>query len=272
MRRPELRKSRRKADVVTTTRAPYSAERDQSLIRILRAAGRVTVSESAQELGVSTETIRKDLVRLERQGFLRRVHGGAVPIGSVVEPDVATRTDYALEKDRIARAAVAHLPQAGSVLIDAGSTTERMVDYFPADRALKVFTNALPTALRLMALPHLDVFLIGGRLRNRTSAAVGSWSTRMLSEIHVDVAFLGANGISFQRGLTTPDPDEADVKRLIIAGSSRRVLISDHSKLDLVSMVKFGDLRDVDLLITDSGLRPDDLRAFAGAGVDVEQV
>lgn len=254
------------------TRSMYSAQRDQRIMTTLRAAGRVDVSDMAKQLSVTGETIRKDLVRLERQGFLRRVHGGAVPIGSLVEPEVSKRVDYALEKDRIARAAISHLPDSGSVLIDSGSTTARMAEYFPDDKALTVFTNALPIAQTLLARPHLSIYVVGGRLRSQTVATVGGWATRMMSEVNVDVAFLGTNGISPQRGLMTPDADEGDIKRLMMVRAKRKILLSDHSKFDLISMCTYGELAEIDLLITDSGLRSEHRMALEATGLTVEKV
>jgi DeoR family transcriptional regulator, fructose operon transcriptional repressor len=256
----------------TGPRTMYSAQRDQHIMRTLRASGRVDVSDMARQLDVTGETVRKDLVRLERQGFLRRVHGGAIPIGSIIEPDVSRRVEYSFEKDRIARAATAHLPDSGSVLIDAGSTTARMAEHFPEDKALTVFTNSLPIAQTLLSRPHVTVFVVGGRLRSQSVATVGGWATRMMSEVNVDVAFLGTNGISFERGLTTPDADEGDVKQLMVARARRRILLTDRSKFDLVSMCTYAELADIDLLITDSGLRPEHSKALEARGITVEKV
>ena len=193
---------------------------------------------------------------------MRRVHGGAVPIEHLsFEPDVAARTEFADAKQRIAVAAFEHLPaEGGSVLLDAGSTTSRLADIFPSDRSLLVFTNTLPIALTLLGSPEphrahdrrsgarADVG--GGRAVGRPDAA----------RANVDVAFLGTNGISLDRGLTTPDPVEAATKQLMLSAARRRILLADHSKVGLVSLCKHGELRDIDLLITDAGL-PDDQRA-----------
>jgi DeoR family fructose operon transcriptional repressor len=241
-------------------------------MRALRSDGRIESARIARELQVTNETIRKDLIQLERQGRLRRVHGGAVPIGDLTfEPDVTTRTEFADEKARIAKVALSQLADAGSVLIDAGSTTSRMAEIFPDDRELTVFTNALPIALTLLSRPHISVFPIGGRLRSQTVATVGAWTSRMLDEINVDVAFLGTNGISFDRGLTTPDSAEAEIKRQMLRCARRRVLLADHSKIGRVSLCKHAELADIDLLITDTGISPAQVAAFESAGVNVEQ-
>lgn len=252
-------------------RSPYSPQRQQAIISTLRTSGRVDAADMARMLRVTSETVRKDIIRLERQGLLRRVHGGAVPIGELhYEPAVTARTEYAAEKDGIATAALAHLPSSGSVLLDAGSTTARLAALLPDDRELTVFTTALPIALTLLARPHLTVFVIGGRLRSRTVATVGSWAARMLGEINVDVAFLGTNGIRVDRGLTTPDHEEAAIKRLMLKAARRRVLLADHSKVGQLSVCQHADLADIDLFLTDTGLAPDDLAALRAAGLTVE--
>ena len=113
-------------------RTPYSPQRQQAIVQTLRTAGRVAAADIARELNVTNETVRKDIIALERQGLLRRVHGGAVPIGDLhYEPDVTGRIEYAAEKERIAKAALAHLPASGSIIIDAGSTTARLAALSP---------------------------------------------------------------------------------------------------------------------------------------------
>jgi DeoR family fructose operon transcriptional repressor len=241
------------------------------IMRTLRSAGRVDVAEVAAVLGVTSETVRKDLIRLENDGLLRRVHGGAVPIESMsFEPRVTARTEFAEAKLRIATAALAHLPDRGSVLLDAGSTTSRLADLLPSDRPLTVFTNTLPIAMMLLGRPNLTVHTLGGRLRGPTSAEVGPWADRVLRELNVDVAFLGTNGISLERGLTTPDPAEAATKELMLSAARRRILLADHSKVGLVSLCKHGDLRDIDLLISDSELPDDQRAALTATGLAME--
>ncbi|WP_246106752.1 DeoR/GlpR family DNA-binding transcription regulator [Pseudonocardia kunmingensis] len=250
----------------------YAAKRQQAILAALRATGQVNAADLAAEFGVTAETLRKDLIVLERQGLLRRVHGGALPVDDLTfEPDVAARTEYAEEKSRIARAALAHLERAGSVFLDAGSTTSRLAELLPADRELTVFTNTLTIALTVVAKPNVTVYTLGGRVRGPTLAEVDTWAARALREINVDIAFLGTNGISLTRGLTTPDPAEAAIKRLMLECARRTVLLADHSKVGMVSLCQHGALADVDVLITDTGLPGPDLAALRSAGLTVEQ-
>jgi len=253
-------------------RTPYADQRKNHILDRILSHGRVDAVEVAEALGVTGETIRKDLIALERQGLLRRVHGGAVPLQSLAfEPAMETRTQFLSEKTRIAQAALRHLPAQGSVLIDAGSTTAKLVELFPGDRDLTVYTNTLPLAVSLLTRPRLTVFTLGGRLRNKTFAEVGDWAVRALAEINVDVAFLGTNGISMTRGLTTPDPAEAAVKRRMLDCAQRRILLADHSKFGAVKGTKHGDLNDIDVLISDTGLTDDQCAQLQTAGIIVER-
>jgi DeoR family transcriptional regulator, fructose operon transcriptional repressor len=250
----------------------YADERKNHILDQLRLGGRVDAVKVAEALGVTGETIRKDLIVLERQGLLRRVHGGAVTVQSLsFEPAVETRTQFASEKTRIAQAALAYLPAQGSVLIDAGSTAAKLVELFPGDRELTVYTNTLPLAVSLLTRPRLTVFTLGGRLRNKTFAEVGEWAARALADINVDVAFLGTNGISMTRGLTTPDPAEAAVKRLMLGCAAKRILLADHSKFGEIKGTKHADLTDIDLLITDTGLGEGQADQLRSVGMDVER-
>jgi DeoR family fructose operon transcriptional repressor len=250
---------------------PYAAQRKQAIVTQLRARGRVDAADIAARLGVTKETVRKDLIGLERQGLLRRVHGGAIPVEQLsFEPAVATRTYYSEEKTRIATAALAHVPSSGSVLIDAGSTNARLAELFPADRDLTVYTNTLSIALTLITRPRLTVVTLGGRIRPLTLAGVDDWAARALSEINVDVAFLGTNAVSVERGLTTPDHAEAAIKRVMLASARHRILLADHSKVGAVSLCKHADLSDIDLFITDSGLPDTEQKALRDAGLELE--
>jgi DeoR family fructose operon transcriptional repressor len=250
----------------------YADQRKQRVLEVLRRDGRIDAATLAGDLGVTGETIRKDLIHLERQGLLRRVHGGAVPITYLsYEPSLDTRTEFLAEKTRIGRAALAHLPDQGSVLIDAGSTTAQLVEAFPGDRELTVYTNALPLASQLLSRPQLTVYTLGGRVRAKTFAEVDDWAARALAEINVDVAFLGANGVSVSRGLTTPDQAEAAVKRRMLACARRCILLADHSKIGRMSLVQYGNLNDIDLLITDTNVGNPQLVELLASGVAVEQ-
>ncbi|GHH80204.1 DeoR family transcriptional regulator [Streptomyces sulfonofaciens] len=252
----------------------YAQERQQEILRLARDSGRVDVLSLSDTFQVTAETIRRDLKTLDRAGLLRRVHGGAIPAGRLdFEPDLAEREGTAADqKDRIARAARAELPAEGSVILDAGTTVARLAAELPVESTLTVVTHSLPTAARLADHPGVQLHLVGGRVRHRTRAAVDAWALRAYAEIRADVLFLAANGFSAQGGLTTPDLAEAAVKRAAVAAARRVVLLADSAKHGQEHFARFADLADVDLLITDAGLAPEDAAAVERAGTRVLRV
>ena len=210
----------------------YAAERQQRIIAEARRAGRVEVTALADDLGVATETIRRDLTALERRGSLRRVHGGAIPVERLeVEPSLASRSGRLTDvKRRIAARALDQLPSGGSIILDSGTTTRAVAELLPPDLDLTVLTNSLSTASVLATHPGVSLYLLGGRVRGQTGAAVGDWTVRALTDVVVDVAFIGTNGFSVARGLTTPDQSEALVKRAMVASARTAIVLSDSSK------------------------------------------
>ncbi len=253
--------------------ALYAEERQQAIATLVAERGRVAVTEVAEQFGVTTETVRRDLAALERAGLLRRVHGGAVPAGALalVEPGLgerhATRSE---QKRKIAAAALDLLPASGgSVLLDGGTSTAALVDLLPPDRRLLAATQCVPLAARLAAMPAITLHLLGGRVRGLTQCAVGETTVRALDELRVDVAFLGANGITPDHGFTTPDEAEASVKRAMVRAGQRVVVLADSSKLGREQLVRFASLADVDVLVTDSEADQAVVTRLEDAGVEV---
>jgi DeoR family transcriptional regulator, fructose operon transcriptional repressor len=249
----------------------YAEERQRAILLKARTEGRVDVVGLAQELSITTETVRRDLTVLERAGVLRRVHGGAIPVERLgFEPAVATRDAVmTAEKERIAKAALAELPEAGSVIIDAGTTTARLVEALPLDRELTVVVNSPLFAAQLALRPNLTVLMLGGRVRGRTLATVDEWALAPLSRLRADVAFIATNGVSAARGLTTPDLAEAAIKRAMIGAARRVVLLADHTKVGNDCMARFGTVDELDLFITDTGLDEETGAEFESCDVRV---
>jgi DeoR family fructose operon transcriptional repressor len=251
----------------------YAEERQQAMAQAITQHGRVSVADLAAEFSVTTETVRRDLSALERIGLIRRVHGGAVPASTlaVIESGLTER-DLAntAAKDLIAAAAVSLLPPPGSmVIIDAGSTTARLAALLPRDHRLTVVTHAVPVAARLAGLPQIDLFLLPGKVRPTTQAAVGADTVAALADLRADVSFVATNGLSTSHGLTTPDREEAATKRAIVAAGRRTVVLCDSSKIGVESSLRFASVSDIDVLVTDSAIKPDDQKALDAAGVEV---
>ena len=251
----------------------YAEERQHSIARLVRARGRVAVTDLASEFTVTTETVRRDLSLLERAGLLRRVHGGAVPAGSldVIESALSERdAAHPAQKEAIAHAALALLPpDEGTILLDAGTTTARLAELLPRDRRLVVITHAVPVAATLAGLPHIDLRLLPGRVRPTTQAAVGADLVAALDLLRADVAFLGTNAVSLEHGCSTPDNEEAAAKRAMVRAGKQVVVLADSSKLDQDAAVRFAALDEVDVLLTDARSSREQRQRFGAAGPEV---
>jgi DeoR family fructose operon transcriptional repressor len=251
----------------------YAEERQQAIARLVNQRGRMSVNQLAREYDVTTETVRRDLSALERMGLVRRVHGGVVPPASLslIEAGLRERDQVNTEtKERIARAALDRLPPSGgTILLDAGTTTSRLASLLPPDHPLTVFTHGVPIAARLAGQRNIDLRLLPGRVRRTTQAAVGADTVQALSHLRVDVAFLGTNGITADHGLTTPDPDEAAVKRALIESGRLVVALADASKFGIETAIRFAATGEIDVLVTDSDVSAADRRALSKAGVEV---
>jgi DeoR family fructose operon transcriptional repressor len=248
----------------------YAEERRQEIALVVRQNGRGDVTHLAEQFEVTPETIRRDLSDLERRNVLRRVHGGAIPIERFrTEPGVAEKAMWmAKEKAQIAAAALSFVPERGTVLLDAGTTTLALARIFP-DRDLTVFTNALPVGNELASRRNLHLYVIGGRVRGRTLANVDDWALRQLVDLKVDVGFIGTNGLTVARGLSTPDPAEAAVKRAMCLAARQVIVLADHTKVGEEDAVRFAPIDEVDVLVTDAGLQQGDQEILEDAGVEL---
>ncbi len=251
----------------------YAEERQQAIAALVSQRGRVAVADLSELYKVTTETVRRDLAVLDRMGAIRRVHGGAVPASVLTAIETGTTErefTHAEEKDRIAKAALNYLPPAGgSVLFDAGTTTGRVAALLPADLELTVVTNSVPIAARVSGLGGVRLHVLGGRVRGLTQAAVGDDALRALGQLRVDVAFIGTNALSVGHGLSTPDPEEAAVKRAMLESAHHIVVVADSSKVGREHMIRFGSLDRIDVLVTDTDITDHDRAELQERGVEV---
>ncbi|KQS18040.1 DeoR/GlpR family DNA-binding transcription regulator [Frigoribacterium sp. Leaf186] len=258
----------------------YATERHESIAEALRSAGRVSVSDLALRLDVTAETVRRDLDALEQSGLLQRVHGGAVVAGrsSVTELSLSEReTRHSPEKTSVARAAAHLVPPTftGSIALDAGTTTAavaaELARWTPATpgTVLTVITNAVPIAALLQHSPHVDLHLLGGRVRGLTSAAVGTSTVEQIQALRPDIVFVGANGLSAGFGLSTPDEFEGAVKSAYVRAGRRVVAVVDQTKHGEEALVRFARLTEVDTVVTDAAPAPDLADALELADVEV---
>jgi DeoR family fructose operon transcriptional repressor len=258
----------------------YATERHEAIAAALQSAGRVSVADLADHFDVTTETVRRDLDALETAGLLRRVHGGAVPVerSSLVELTVAEREgQHGPEKTAIARAAMRLVPPTftGSIALDAGTTSgavaTELARWEPSTpgATITVITNSVSIAATLQHSEHVELHLLGGRVRGVTSAAVGTATVDQIGALRPDVAFIGTNGLSAGFGLSTPDEYEAAVKAAYVLAARRSVVLADAAKHGVEALMRFARLDEIDTLVTDQ-MPPADLGgALADADVEV---
>ncbi len=230
-----------------------SEQRYTTILELLKQKHSITITELSELLDISESTARRDITALDKAGRLTKVFGGAVATGNVflpMEPTVAQKAEiFKEEKQCIAKYAVSLLRPNDFVFLDAGTTTGHMLDYIDEIDAAFV-TNAVAHAQKLAAKGK-RVLLIGGELKGSTEAVVGTSAVMALHDYHFTKGFFGVNGISKTAGLTTPDMNEALVKKTAIGQCRDPFVVSDHSKFNVISSVTFSDMSDVTILTDD---------------------
>ncbi len=246
--------------------------RRKRILELLKARGALKVRELAGELGVSQVTIRADLAALEREGRLVRTRGGALPPepGRFELPLWESRRVHLREKAAIGRRAAELVKDGETIFVDVGSTTTEFARALsPELKDVLVVTNALNIALLLEAHPGVRVVVTGGTLRRLQHSLVNPFGTRLLEELYADKAFLGANGVHPEAGVTNANVPEAEIKRLMVAHAKAAYVLADRSKLLRVATARFADLADLAGLITDDGADPEAVAALEAAGLEV---
>jgi DeoR/GlpR family transcriptional regulator of sugar metabolism len=244
-----------------------TAERRQIILTCLERDGKVVASELVDVLGVSDDTLRRDLRELAAGGLVQRVHGGALPrAGAFASFD--QRLEVSPEaKAHLAEAALPLLEGARVLLLDGGTTALELARRLPADRDCTVLTNSPPVAVALAAHPRAEVVLIGGRLLKEAQVTVGATAVDALRQVRADACVLGICGVHPELGVTTADHDEAHVKRAMVEASAEVIALATADKLRTANPWVVAPLSDVTHLVTDAG---EELTAdYAAAGVSV---
>ncbi|MGN0466797.1 MAG: DeoR/GlpR family DNA-binding transcription regulator [Lachnospiraceae bacterium] len=224
-------------------------ERQKLILKLLGEKKTITVTELTEILQTSESTIRRDLNTMHKQGRLIKVHGGATVKEysmTATEQDMSTKASIHLEgKRKIAQYAAKLICQGDFVYIDAGSTTEILVDYI--DQPAEFVTNGINHA-RKLAAKGFRVHLLGGEYKLSTEAIIGIEAFHSLSKYHFSKAFMGTNAISLQGGYTTPDIAEACVKSEAIKRAYEAYVLADYSKFNMDSCITFAKLGDAQIL------------------------
>ena len=242
-----------------------AAARKDLLLDRLRRDGRIVAKEMAAELGLSEDSIRRDLRELDEAGLAVRVYGGALPASPAVA-DYATRTTVATDsKRRIAAAAVALIPPGATVILDGGTTTLAMVDALRRTFRGTIITHS-PTVAAALLDHEAEVFLIGGRLFKHSAVSCGAAAVEAANRISADLFFLGVTGVHPTAGLTTGDADEAAMKRALASRAADSYVLASEEKIGAASRYGVLGLGEVTGIITDVGADAASARELAAAG------
>jgi DeoR/GlpR family transcriptional regulator of sugar metabolism len=249
-----------------------AAERRRLIADRVRTNGSVSVAELASTLGTSEITVRRDLRLMAKDGLLVRAHGGALlPGGLAHEPSYSEKaTQAAVEKAAIARAAAAMVRPGDSILLGPGTTTLALARLLVGFPELTVVTNSLLVAQALMPAAHVEVIVTGGTLRRSIHALVGPAAEESLRGVRATQAFISGNGLTAERGLSTPSQLVAASDRALAAAGQRTIVLADNTKIGRDTMFQTVAIDAIGVLITDSRADPAELAAIRAAGVRLE--
>jgi len=239
-------------------------ERKEIILHLLNYAGKVRTNELVEKLQVSSETIRRYLEELEHRQKLKRVYGGAIKINYDREEPSHFKREvlHAEEKKRIARTAASLVQNNDVIVLDDGTTTLHMIGYLENKKNLTVITNSVPALSLFVDYCNKgslsgDIFFLGGRIQSKHSRTSGLLSEKMFEHFHVDKSFISIDGIVLQQGITSYDSDKALLARKFIEQSNETIVMSDHSKIGMSNFYKIADIKEVDIIVSDTAIPSD---------------
>ena len=244
-------------------------ERQQRILDILRAEGRVVATDLQDVLGVSGYTVRRDLDELAERRRLQRIHGGALARSPVAATYEGRRSQAVPGKIAVARAAAALLEPEQVVIVDGGSTALHLVDAIPAEHTGTFITHSPPVAAALGGRPGARVVVVGGSLDPRAMVAVGSETALAYRRINADICFLGIWSVHPTAGISQDYYEEAEVRRVLLDCADRVVGLASREKLGTVAPFRVGPADALTHLATEPDVPEDTLAPFADLGIEI---
>jgi DeoR/GlpR family transcriptional regulator of sugar metabolism len=244
-----------------------AAERREYLLEVLAREGKIVAKDIAGRLGLSEDSVRRNLRELSAEGLCERVYGGALPASPAVV-DYAARGSVAPEsKQKVASAALDLIRPGGTVILDGGTTALAMTRALPKDLACTVITHSPTVVAALIEHPSAELFLLGGKIFKHSAVACGSAAVEAAQKISADVCFLGVTGVHPEEGLTTGDADEAAMKRALAARAADTYILASSEKIGTASRYQVLPLDEITGLITDAPPTTPALTELAANGV-----
>ncbi len=248
----------------------FIEERLNGIMKLVQETSRVTVYEASERLHVSTDTIRRDFSRLAEKGLVLRTHGGIMLKERVsFDPGMNEKNvQHKDEKELIAGKAATLINDSETIILDAGTTTEKIVKHLQGKRNITILTNALNIAIE-SSHSQLNTIILGGIIRNSTLCITGPDAVEMTRHYHADKLIMGVSAISASRDMMTANRMEAEIKKELLKIANQVIVVADHSKLMKTAFYSFGSLDDVETLITDGQADPDFLKELRELAIEV---
>lgn len=248
----------------------FAEERQDIIMEKLNKSNSLKVIELAEELNVSESTVRRDLQDMEQKGMLTRTHGGAViKSGTSFEPSFEEKeTERRAEKVEIGNIAASMIEDGDTIILDSGTTSLEVARHITSKNII-VITNSIDIAYELSLKDNIEVVATGGSIRQNTRAMVGHITERALSNFRVDKAFIGANGISVENGITTPNFTEAQTKRAMINVANKVIICADSSKFNKVCFSVICPISAVSAIVTSGDSDENTIKEYKDSGVEI---
>ena len=244
-------------------------ERKVHILEVLKRDHRVIAKTLSQQLGLSEDTIRRDLRDLAGEGLLQRVHGGALPASPALTDFIKRWRVSPESKDAIASIAARLVEPGQIVILDGGTTAVQMARHLPNDLKATVVTHSPSIAVELANHAGIEVEIIGGHLFKHSVVAVGAAAAEAIARIRADTYFMGVTGVHPELGLTTGNLEEAAIKRALSHQAAETVVLASHEKLGAASPYLILPLPEIDALICEPGLSPELLEPYRRLGLTI---
>ncbi|NQV14434.1 DeoR/GlpR transcriptional regulator [bacterium] len=248
-----------------------TTERRQSILELIHELGSARVENMAKDYAVSEVTIRNDLKYLEQRGLIHRSHGGALLKQNVGfdHPLMEKQRLRMSEKRKIAQIAAGLIQDGDSIILDSGTTTFEILQHLAKKSDITILTNAVNIAYAAVSLTNVQTLLTGGFLRKRSFSLVGPDAEELLSKYFVDKLFIGVDGLDIEYGISTPNPEEASLNRIMVGISREVIVVADSSKFGRCSLSNICRVEAISKLITDEGIDPGFKHNLENLGVEV---
>lgn len=237
-------------------------ERQDRILKRITIDARVYVTALSAELGVSDDTVRRDIAELEARGLLTKVHGGAIARSGIsIEFTERLNTDMAMKRSLVNKL-VAMFNEGDVILIDGGTTNLELVKALPDDKHFVVVTNSIPIASELSTHRNIETTMIGGKIIGPSQVTAGIMASRAIENIYPDWTIVGVSDIHPEKGLMTTIQEESLMKRCFIEQGGKRVVIATSNKLNTADHYRFASLSEIDYLVVEDTRRPEILTTW----------